>query len=76
MFCFFFVNGSGGHSSEAELCTELSAMRTLRQQLQEGIERNQQLHQSLLGHAPRHIDNLTSSKFINSFVLNTFLFMK
>nr|KAG5710593.1 hypothetical protein BaRGS_013239 [Batillaria attramentaria] len=41
---------------------ELSAVEKLCQRLEAGVDRNQLLHRSLLGHTARHPDHLTSSE--------------
>ena len=52
-----------GKTSDTTLQAELSAVSALRQRLQEGVERNQQLHRSLLGHTGRHADQFTSGEY-------------
>ena len=59
---FLFYRDEAGKTSDATLQAELSAVSALRQRLQEGVERNQQLHRSLLGHTGRHTDQLTSGE--------------
>ncbi|XP_076436718.1 uncharacterized protein LOC143276177 isoform X2 [Babylonia areolata] len=58
------VSGGGGRPSEAEVASflqaELSAVSALRERLQEGVEKNQQLHRSLLEHTSRHADHMSS----------------
>ena len=52
-----------GKTSDTTLQAELSAVSALRQRLQEGVERNQQLHRSLLEHTGRHTDQFTSGEY-------------
>ena len=59
---FLFHRDEAGTTSDTTLQAELSAVSALRQRLQEGVERNQQLHRSLLGYTGRHTDQLTSGE--------------
>jgi hypothetical protein len=61
---------SGKDRDGAALQEELLVVTALRQRLQEGVERNQQLHRSLLGFAGRFGEHVSSGRTSNQIKSN------